>query len=79
MNTYRIFCRMEGSRRYRVEHCLENPLSKSIAYENGKDELCLLSSQRYKVGVIVNPTKIVKMLIARRNLEMDIEQRRMVA
>lgn len=69
MSTWRIYCTKVSSRRYRVNHSLMTSSGPDagvcwVSYDS--EELHVLSPRHYRRGVIINPTKVIKSLIAAR-------------
>lgn len=70
MITWRIYCTKVSSRRYRVTDALPTHAPQAAAGVLGallaSPELYVLSARDYRRGVIINPTKVIKDLIAAR-------------
>jgi hypothetical protein len=68
MIEHRIFARYVAPRRYRVQQCL--PCNENLHDALVADRVCgvisIASPRGYRVGAFINPTRVIKELIAAR-------------
>lgn len=72
MSEHRIFARKLASRRYQVTHCFAHATRTipdahaDIGFTPPGDTLSIASARHYRPGCIINPTKVIRELIAAR-------------